>query len=94
MGGPEHRQNIMGGPEHRQNIKGGPEHRRNIMGGPEHRQNIMGGPEHRQNDKEQNGENLTFIRKRHNINTAANQKIAIDLGVLESLFNPKWGLCL
>ena len=34
-------------------------------------QNIIRGPEHGQNNKEQNGENLTFIRKRHNIITAA-----------------------
>jgi hypothetical protein len=40
-------------------------------------QNILRGPEHRQNKKEQNGENLTFIRKRQNIITAAHQEIAV-----------------
>jgi hypothetical protein len=57
-------------------------------------QNIMGGPEHSQNNKEPSGKNLTFIYKRHNIITATNQKIAVDLRALESLFNPKWILCL
>jgi len=54
----------------------------------------MGGTEHRQNNKEPSEENLTFIRKRHNFNTATNQKIAINLRALASLFNPKWVLCL
>jgi hypothetical protein len=54
----------------------------------------MGWPEHGQNNKEQNGENLTFIRKINIINTAAHKKISIDLRILENLFNPKWVLCL
>ena len=56
--------------------------------------NIMGDRNRDKINKEQNGENLTLIRKTQNINTAAHQKIAIDLRVLESLFNPKWALGL